>query len=130
MIAVIQRVAKCAVKIDDVEYSSIGKGLLVLLGVGPADTEADADALAEKIVHLRIFEDAEGKMNTSLLDTGGQCGRAGAGGAAVRTVRRRGSGKGHHGGHREVRRQDAGRDRQRRAGDHHPGYGLLPQVTA
>lgn len=72
MIAVIQRVARCAVRIDDREFSSIGRGLLVLLGVGPADTEADADALADKIVHLRIFEDAEGKMNASLLDIGGQ----------------------------------------------------------
>jgi D-tyrosyl-tRNA(Tyr) deacylase len=72
MIAVIQRVTKCAVKIDDREFSSIGRGLLVLLGVGPSDTEADADALADKIVHLRIFEDAEGKMNASLIDAGGQ----------------------------------------------------------
>jgi len=72
MIAVIQRVARCAVRIDDREFSSIGRGLLVLLGVGPADTEADAEALADKIVNLRIFEDAEGKMNASLLDTGGQ----------------------------------------------------------
>lgn len=72
MIAVIQRVARCAVKIDGQEFSSIGKGLLVLLGVGPADTEADADALADKIVQLRIFEDAGGKMNASLLEAGGQ----------------------------------------------------------
>ncbi|MCU0607238.1 MAG: D-aminoacyl-tRNA deacylase [Candidatus Edwardsbacteria bacterium] len=72
MIAVIQRVARCAVRIDDREHSSIGRGLLVLLGVGPADGEADAGALADKIVNLRIFEDAEGKMNASLLDIGGQ----------------------------------------------------------
>jgi D-tyrosyl-tRNA(Tyr) deacylase len=50
----------------------IGQGLLVLLGVGRGDTEADAAYLAEKIVHLRIFEDAEGKMNRSLLDVGGE----------------------------------------------------------
>jgi D-tyrosyl-tRNA(Tyr) deacylase len=50
----------------------IGQGLLVLLGVGRGDTEADAAYLAEKIVHLRIFEDAEGKMNRSLLDIGGE----------------------------------------------------------
>lgn len=72
MIAVIQRVARCAVRIDDREHSSIGRGLLVLLGVGPADSEADAETLADKIVNLRIFEDAEGKMNASLLDIGGQ----------------------------------------------------------
>jgi len=50
----------------------IGRGLLVLLGVGAEDTEADADYLAEKIAYLRVFEDEEGKMNRSLMDAGGQ----------------------------------------------------------
>ncbi len=50
---------------------SIGAGLLVLLGVRKEDTEADADALLEKLLGLRVFEDAEGKMNLSLMDTGG-----------------------------------------------------------
>ena len=51
--------------------SAIGRGLLVLLGVGREDGEADADDLAEKVVHLRIFEDEAGQMNRSVLDTGG-----------------------------------------------------------
>ena len=51
---------------------AIGPGLLVLLGVGAEDEERDADYLAEKIVHLRIFEDDDGKMNRSLADTGGE----------------------------------------------------------
>ncbi len=72
MISVIQRVAACAVKIDGAPYSAIGPGLLVLLGVRPNDTEADAESLADKIVNLRVFEDGEGKMNRSLLDTHGQ----------------------------------------------------------
>ncbi|MDI6740775.1 MAG: D-aminoacyl-tRNA deacylase [Candidatus Edwardsbacteria bacterium] len=72
MIAVIQRVAKCAVRVDEREYSSIGKGLLVLLGVSPSDVENDVESLADKIVNLRIFDDEEGKMNRSLLEAGGQ----------------------------------------------------------
>jgi len=51
--------------------SAIGRGLLVLLGVGREDGEADADDLAEKVVHLRVFEDEGGQMNRSVLDTGG-----------------------------------------------------------
>ena len=51
--------------------AAIGPGLVVLLGVGRGDAVADADYLAEKVVHLRIFEDEEGQMNRSLLETGG-----------------------------------------------------------
>ena len=72
MISVIQRVASCTVRIDGQVFSAIGTGLLVLLGVGPNDGEADAEALADKIVNLRVFEDGGGKMNRSLLDTKGQ----------------------------------------------------------
>ena len=72
MISVIQRVSSCAVKINGQPYSAIGPGLLVLLGVRTNDSDADAVLLAEKIVNLRIFEDGDGKMNRSLLDTGGQ----------------------------------------------------------
>lgn len=72
MRAVVQRVARARVRVRDRTVGEIGQGLLVLLGVGRGDTEADAAYLAEKIVHLRIFEDAEGKMNRSLLDIGGE----------------------------------------------------------
>lgn len=71
MRAVIQRVSSASVTVEGAVVGSIGAGLLVLLGVGQGDTEADADYLAEKIANLRIFEDAEGKMNLSLLDAGG-----------------------------------------------------------
>ena len=72
MISVIQRVSSCAVRINGETHSAIGPGLLVLLGVRPNDTGADAASLADKIVNLRIFEDGDGKMNRSLLDTKGQ----------------------------------------------------------
>jgi D-tyrosyl-tRNA(Tyr) deacylase len=72
MRAVVQRVARARVRVGDRTVGEIGQGLLVLLGVGRGDTEVDAAYLAEKIVHLRIFEDAEGKMNRSLLDIGGE----------------------------------------------------------
>ena len=71
MRAVIQRVSRAKVTVAGEVVGEIGPGLLVLLGVGQNDAEADADYLAEKIAGLRIFEDAEGKMNRSLLDTGG-----------------------------------------------------------
>jgi len=72
MRAVVQRVACARVRVGERTVGEIGPGLLVLLGVGRGDTEADAAYLAEKIVHLRIFEDSEGKMNRSLLDVGGE----------------------------------------------------------
>ena len=71
MRALIQRVREAAVTVAGQEVGRIGPGLLVLLGVGHADTAADIAYLAPKIAHLRIFEDAEGKMNRSLLDVGG-----------------------------------------------------------
>jgi D-tyrosyl-tRNA(Tyr) deacylase len=58
--------------VDDQTIGRIGPGLLVLLGVSRADEEKDADYLADKIAHLRIFEDDDGKMNRSLVDTGGE----------------------------------------------------------
>ncbi|MDZ7598462.1 MAG: D-aminoacyl-tRNA deacylase [Desulfobacterales bacterium] len=72
MRAVIQRVLQSRVTVDGGVVGEIGRGLLVLLGVARSDTPADGELLAEKIVHLRIFEDAQGRMNRSLLDTGGQ----------------------------------------------------------
>jgi D-tyrosyl-tRNA(Tyr) deacylase len=71
MRAVIQRVSTARVVIDDKEHSSIGAGLLVLLGVEKEDTREDAAALARRIVELRIFEDEAGKMNRSIAETKG-----------------------------------------------------------
>ena len=72
MRAAIQRVTESSVSVDGREVGRIGHGMLVLLGVHRQDTDAGAKELARKISHLRIFEDAEGKMNRSLLDTGGE----------------------------------------------------------
>ena len=71
MRALIQRVAHGSVRIADETIAEIGQGIVVLLGVGHADGEPQAAYLAEKIAHLRIFEDGEGKMNHSLLDVEG-----------------------------------------------------------
>lgn len=71
MRAVIQRVDRAGVRINHTELSSINEGILVLLGVERDDTETDADYILEKTINLRIFEDEQGKMNLSLLDTGG-----------------------------------------------------------
>ncbi len=72
MLAVIQRVRSSSVSVDGRTIGRIRKGLMVLLGVARPDETEDADYLAKKIVHLRIFEDSAGKMNRSLLETGGQ----------------------------------------------------------
>jgi D-tyrosyl-tRNA(Tyr) deacylase len=72
MRAVIQRVAAADVRVDYEIVGRIGPGLLVLLGIARSDEEKDADYLADKAVHLRIFEDGNGKMNRSLLETGGE----------------------------------------------------------
>ena len=71
MRAVIQRVTRACVKVDEQIVGEIGKGLVVFLGVTHDDSRADADYLAEKIVALRIFDDAEGRMNVALKETGG-----------------------------------------------------------
>jgi D-tyrosyl-tRNA(Tyr) deacylase len=70
MRALIQRVKQAKVVVENTEISAIGPGILVLLGVQDGDTEKDADYLKEKIIHLRIFEDDQGKMNQSLKDQG------------------------------------------------------------
>ena len=71
MRAVVQRVSRAKVTVGDEVVGEIGSGLLVLLGIGSNDSENDVDYLLEKILNLRIFEDADGKMNLSLLDAGG-----------------------------------------------------------
>ena len=72
MRAVLTRVKSASVAIDGQTVGSIGQGFLILLGVGPEDTEADSRYLAEKALGLRIFEDENGKMNRSIGDVGGQ----------------------------------------------------------
>ena len=71
MRAVLQRVSRAKVTIEDRVVAEIGAGLMILLGVGSADTVASATSMAEKIANLRIFEDDEGKLNRSLLDVKG-----------------------------------------------------------
>jgi D-tyrosyl-tRNA(Tyr) deacylase len=71
MRAVVQRVTDARVEVAGDVAGEIGAGVLVLLGVARDDTGSDADYLAEKINNLRVFDDAEGKMNLSLLETGG-----------------------------------------------------------
>ncbi|MEN8246501.1 MAG: D-aminoacyl-tRNA deacylase [Thermodesulfobacteriota bacterium] len=72
MRAVVQRVSESSVTVDDRVVGKVGKGLLVLLGVARGDEPSAADYLAEKISNLRIFEDADGKMNRSLMDVRGE----------------------------------------------------------
>jgi D-aminoacyl-tRNA deacylase len=69
---VLQRVQGASVTVDGKEISRIGKGLAILVGVGQGDTDVDSAKLAEKVANLRIFEDDQGKMNLSILDTGGE----------------------------------------------------------
>lgn len=71
MRAVVQRVSRADVTVAGEVTGAIGKGFMVLLGVGEGDTPRDADYVADKIANLRVFEDADGKMNLSLADVGG-----------------------------------------------------------
>ena len=71
MRAVVTRVSSASVTIDGVVEGAIDRGYLILLGVGPNDTEGVCDKLAEKICNLRVFEDEQGKMNLSLEQVGG-----------------------------------------------------------
>ena len=72
MRAVVQRVASASVTVDGEPIASIGRGLLVLLGVHEQDDEAAADRIADKLTALRVFEDDEGRMNLSVRDTAGE----------------------------------------------------------
>ncbi|HEY8989076.1 MAG TPA: D-aminoacyl-tRNA deacylase [Candidatus Limnocylindrales bacterium] len=71
MRALLQRTSGARVRVGDETVGEVGAGLVVLLGVGPADDEATADALARRVTELRIFDDADGRTNLSLLDVGG-----------------------------------------------------------
>ena len=70
MVALVQRVSEASVEIDDETVGAIGDGLLILLGVHGDDTEAESEWCAAKCANLRVFPDADGKMDESLLDTG------------------------------------------------------------
>jgi len=72
MRAVIQRVSQAQVRVENKVVAKIGLGLVVLLGISPTDTEADVREMAEKVANLRIFGDAQGKMNLSCLDVNGE----------------------------------------------------------
>jgi len=69
--AVVQRVSEASVRVGDEVVGRIGKGLVVLLGVGRDDGDEDADSLADKVLNLRIFADEAGQMNRSVRDVGG-----------------------------------------------------------
>ncbi|MEA2364427.1 MAG: D-aminoacyl-tRNA deacylase [Thermoleophilaceae bacterium] len=72
MRALVQRVTSASVEVDGQEVARIGLGLLVLLGVRDGDTAEQAERIAGKLARLRVFEDAEGKMNLSVRDVGGE----------------------------------------------------------
>jgi D-tyrosyl-tRNA(Tyr) deacylase len=69
--AVVQRVARARVTVEGEEVGAIGRGFMVLVGAGTGDADADVSYLVDKIVHLRVFPDDDGKMNRSLLEVGG-----------------------------------------------------------
>jgi D-tyrosyl-tRNA(Tyr) deacylase len=69
--ALLQRTSGARVRVEGAEVGSIERGLVILLGVGPSDEEAVADALARRVTELRIFDDVAGRTNLSLIDVGG-----------------------------------------------------------
>ena len=72
MRAVVQRVKKAEVRVAGRPIAAVGAGMLVLVGIGQGDTLQDAQSLADKILNLRIFDDPDGRMNLSLLDSRGE----------------------------------------------------------
>ncbi|HKF84629.1 MAG TPA: D-aminoacyl-tRNA deacylase [Candidatus Limnocylindrales bacterium] len=73
MRALLQRVTRASVRVDDNEIAAIDRGLVVLLGIGRGDDAATAAGLARRVCELRIFEDEDGRTNRSLLDVAGEC---------------------------------------------------------
>jgi len=71
--ALLQRVTRASVRVDDNEIAAIDRGLVVLLGIGRGDDAATAAGLARRVCELRIFEDEDGRTNRSLLDVAGEC---------------------------------------------------------
>ena len=86
MRAVVQRVKRASVSVEGQVVSSIGKGLLVLVGVAEGDAEADAEFVAEKVANLRIFPDEEGKMNRSVKDLSASLPSGGLGASGARAA--------------------------------------------
>ena len=74
MRAVAQRVSSCSIRVGEETVGEMGPGLLALVGVAQSDTPADVEQLASKLAHLRVFADEEGRMNHSLIETGGTLG--------------------------------------------------------
>ena len=72
MRVVLQRVRRASVTVDGERVAQIGPGLLLLVGIGAGDADDEPDRMARKVVHLRVFADEDGRMNRSLLDTGGE----------------------------------------------------------
>ena len=145
MRAVVTRVSSASVSIGGTVEGAIEQGFLVLLGVGPGDTEAVCDKLAEKICNLRVFEDENGRMNLSLEQVGGAllvvsqftlyadtssrrpgftgAARPDAGGPPVRAIHGAVPPAGLPGGARDLRRGHAGGVGERRTSDHSVRYG-------
>lgn len=72
MRVLVQRVSGAAVTVDGEQVSKIGRGLLLLVGIGADDAEGEVERLADKVTHLRVFGDADGKMNLAAADVGGE----------------------------------------------------------
>ena len=114
MRALLQRVRRASVSVDGGVIGEVGQGYLILLGVRQGDTKEEARFLAQKTAELRVFEDAEGKMNLSLLDVGGgalvvsQRRKAASGrGALSRLCLLFEGGRGRPRGYRKIRGRDA-----------------------